>query len=205
MTAPSDQPETPAGVTCRLAQRRSHRPPRIPRQFVRAALCLLLLASVAACANSVAPPNVVQGMPQDRGASLRLVDVSTEAARGVAMTPEDLDRIAQQVRAEISASSPDMLLPAGAPPPPPQTMRMKIVLTRYDEGNAFARFMLAGLGQIYIEGDVLLIDSQTMQTVAKYQVAKDFSFGGMYGGITTIRDVEKGFARSVAAAVQPKT
>jgi hypothetical protein len=38
--------------------------------------------------------------------------------------------------------------------------------------------MLAGLGQIYIEGDVVLFDSQTMQAVASYKISKDFSFGG---------------------------
>ena len=81
---------------------------------------------------------------------------------------------------------------------------MKITFTRYDEGNAFGRFMLAGLGQIYIEGDVVLFDSQTMQAVASYKISKDFSFGGIYGGTTTIRDVEKGFALSVADAIKPK-
>lgn len=29
-------------------------------------------------------------------------------------------------------------------------------ITNYDEGNAFARFMLAGLGQIHIDGDFVL-------------------------------------------------
>jgi hypothetical protein len=109
----------------------------------------------------------VQALPQDRSTSLLLTDVTAEAAGGVAMTQDDLTRITQEVRAEINASSPGMLLPAGSPPAP-QAMLMKIVLTRYDAGNAFGRFMLAGVGQIYIEGNALLIDSQTQQQVAKY-------------------------------------
>ncbi len=120
------------------------------------------------------------------------------------MTPDDVNRIIQQVEADIRATSPNVLAPAGTPPAPNATL-MKITFTRYDEGSAFARFMLAGLGQIYIEGDVVLIDSQTQQVLGKYKVSKDFSFGGVYGVTTTIQDVEKGFARSVAAVIEPKT
>jgi hypothetical protein len=36
-------------------------------------------------------------------------------------------------------------------------------------------------------------------------ISKTFAFGGMYGGITNIHDVEKGFAKSVADAIRPKT
>jgi hypothetical protein len=86
-----------------------------------------------------------------------------------------------------------------------QTMQLKIVVTRYDEGNAFARFMLAGPGQIRIEGDVLLLDSETTQEIAAYKVSKDFSFGSLYGGSTNVHDVEKGFARSVAEVVKRRT
>jgi Domain of unknown function (DUF4410) len=165
----------------------------------RSALCLCLLLVLSACAGSVAPPTVVLGPPQ--GQQIFLRDVVAEAAPGVAMTPEDLKRNVQLVLAEIRASSPAVLQPSGEP----HAWLMKIIFTRYDEGNAFARFMLAGLGQIRIEADVLLLDPDTGQTVAKYQVAKDFSFGGIYGGTTTIQDVEKGFARSVAATVKQKT
>jgi hypothetical protein len=81
---------------------------------------------------------------------------------------------------------------------------VKVVITKYDPGNAVARFMLAGLGQIRIEGDVVFSDAATGQQLAKYQVSKDFSFGGVYGGSTTIEDVEKGFAASVADILAKK-
>jgi hypothetical protein len=76
---------------------------------------------------------------------------------------------------------------------------LKIVFTQYDDGNAFARFMLAGLGQIHIDGDVIFIDASSGQQLGAYKISKDFSFGGIYGGVTRIEDVEKGFAKSVAA------
>jgi hypothetical protein len=164
----------------------------------------VLLATLAAGAGSVAAPTTDLDLPQAQKASFHLSTISGEAAPGVAMTPDDVSRITQQITAEIRASSPSVLVPPGDPGTT-QAKLMKITFTRYDDGNLAARFMLAGLGQIYIEGDVVLIDSQTMQPVADYKVAKDFSFGGIYGVVTSIRDVEKGFARSVAEAIKPKT
>ena len=59
-------------------------------------------------------------------------------------------------------------LPAAGPPareprPPPDTVNVKLVFTEYDKGNAFARFMLAGLGQIRIGANVLLIEPANNQ------------------------------------------
>ena len=103
------------------------------------------------------------------------------------------------VLAEIRARTP-LALEAGSDD---QTKTMNIVFTQYDEGNAAARFFLAGLGQIRIDADVSLLTPATGATVATYKVSKDFSFGGLYGGTTNIHDVEKGFARSVAVIVKP--
>lgn len=185
-------------------------PPHLPEKcvpeprwqiFARSMSCVVLLAVLAACAGSIAPPTAVLDLPQDQKTSLHVGAISADAAPGVVMTSDDLNRIVQLVTGEIRASSPDVLVSPDAA----QAKLMKITFTRYDEGNAFARFMLAGTGQIYIEGDVVLLDGQTMHVVADYKVSKDFSFGGLYGGTTTIRDVEKGFARSVAATIKQKT
>jgi hypothetical protein len=74
-----------------------------------------------------------------------------------------------------------------------------MVFTEFDKGNAFARLMLAGLGQIRIGANVLLIEPASNRTVSEFEVSKDFAFGGLYGGTTRIEDVEDGFVRSVAA------
>jgi hypothetical protein len=170
----------------------------------RLGFCLLLLIVVSGCATSIAPPTVVQGLSNEQKASLHLTDVTAQSAPGVAMTPEDLARLAAQVKAEINAASPGIFVPADTPAQT-QAMRISVLVTQYDEGNAFARFMLAGLGQIHLDADVTLSDSQSGVPIAKYQISKTFAFGGMYGGITNIHDVEKGFAKSVADAIRPKT
>ena len=126
------------------------------RTLARGISCLLLMAVLAACAGSVAPPTAVLDLPPNQKATLQLGDITADAGPGVAMTPDDLNRIVQLVTAEIHASSPAVLARPGAA----QATLMKITITRYDKGSSFARFMLAGLGQIYIEGNVELLDSQ---------------------------------------------
>jgi uncharacterized protein DUF4410 len=106
------------------------------------------------------------------------------------------------VKAEISAKHPGIWV-ASTPPADPRgganVANVKIVFTQYDDGNAFARFMLMGLGQIHIDGNVIFTDAASGRQIAEYKISKDFAFGGIYGGTTRIEDVEKGFARSVAA------
>ena len=158
-----------------------------------------LLVSLSACAGSVAAPDaVVTALPATTKASLRLGAISGEAGPGVAITNEARDRVLDEVKAEISAKHPDIWVGPNAPAAP-GTVNLKIIFTQYDDGNAFARFMLAGLGQIHIDGDVIFSDASSGQQLGAYKISKDFSFGGIYGGVTRIEDVEKGFAKSVAA------
>lgn len=75
-------------------------------------------------------------------------------------------------------------------------------ITNYDEGNAFARAMLAGLGQIHIDGDFVLNHiSAGNDAVAEFTLSKTFAWGGMYGAATRIEDVEPAFAEGVAMAI----
>ena len=165
---------------------------------IAAALMTLLLA---ACAGDIARPVAVQPVTIAAKADLRFTDVTGENRQGVVMTPSDLFRISEMVRAEIQGKYPN----AFAPPGPGNTpARIKMVFTEYDGGNAFARFMLAGLGQIHIEADVQILAATGDAVLGTYKVAKQFAFGGLYGGTTNIRDVEQGFARSVAEVLNDK-
>ena len=169
------------------------------KRIAAAATAVALLGCLSACAGSVAAPDaVVAALPAATKASLKLGTISNEVAPGVAMTSEARERIVDEVKAEITAKHPDIWVAAN-PPAAANAVNMKIVFTQYDDGNAFARFMLAGLGQIHIDGDVVFSDAGTGQRIAEYKISKDFSFGGIYGVATRIEDVEKGFARSVAA------
>ena len=84
------------------------------------------------------------------------------------------------------------------------TLQASIAIKRYDEGSAFARFMLAGLGQIHIDADVILSDLTTKDKLAQYEVTKTFAWGGIYGAATGIKDAEVGFCKAVADSILGK-
>lgn len=78
---------------------------------------------------------------------------------------------------------------------------LEVLITRYDKGNVFARAMLAGLGQIHIDAKVSLFMMPEREKIAAFDIDKDFAWGGMYGGFTSIEDVEEGFTNGAAEAV----
>jgi hypothetical protein len=159
-----------------------------------AVLRLLSIAGLfflAACAGDVAKPTSVQALSQAQQSSIRTSDVSAEAGTGVDIKSYEIDRVVERVKLELAKVEQER--PADA-----QTAKVKIILTEYDKGNAFARAMMAGLGQIKIEADVIFVDETNGQEIGRYKVAKDFAFGGLVGATTNIEDVEEGFAKSVA-------
>jgi Domain of unknown function (DUF4410) len=164
-------------------------------------IAALLIASIAlgGCATSVSAPVAVQPLALDASTPLHISDVSTDATAGVEVGDADLGLITQKVKAYIQAESPAVMVSEGT-----SGYVMKIHMTRFDRGNAFARSMMAGLGQIHIEGTVDL-EETSGKKLAEYKVSKDFSLGGIAGGTTTVEDVEDGFAKSVAEIAKAKT
>ena len=171
-------------------------------------LCAWLL--LAACAGDVAKPVAVQALSTEQQASLKIANVTGEAQAGVELLPYEIDRMMQQIKLELSKTAifvqpptPGVTLASTAAAAPPGTTSIKLVFTEYDKGNAFARAMLIGLGQIKIGADVFLFDDATGKQVGQYRVSKQFAFGGIYGATTRIEDVEAGFAKSVAEIAKP--
>jgi hypothetical protein len=82
-----------------------------------------------------------------------------------------------------------------------KSYEVELLLTRYDKGSAFARAMLAGLGQIHIAGEVKLMEMPDRKQVGAFSISKTFGWGGAYGASTTIVNIEETFANGLAAAV----
>lgn len=157
----------------------------------------LLCGALTGCAGSASTPTLTWSPAATFNAATALIGpVSAEAAPGVPMASYDLERVSQLVQSDMSAAYPGRLLRDGAAAAPGE-VRVDMTFITYDEGNALARFMLAGLGQIHIAANVQLIDATSGNVTARYFVSKTFAWGGLYGGSTTIEDVEKGFAESV--------
>jgi hypothetical protein len=162
-----------------------------------AALALLCIG-VSACGSSVARPDVVTALA-DPNQKLAVTDVTCTAGPDVKMDAATLDRIKTGILFELDHAKPASLMAKSNPGFRP--VSLKINFTAYEEGNAAARFMLMGLGQMHIDGDIAIIDASG-STIGSYKIAKQFALGGVVGGTTSITDVETGFESSVVELVR---
>jgi len=159
---------------------------------------VLLSVILAGCADTVSAPTLsTPPIVAFDATTAPIGPVSAKAAPGVPMESYDLERVTQTVQSDLAATYPARIVGGGASSP--REVKIHMIFTAYDKGNAFARAMLAGLGQIHIKANVELIDANSGDVTATYAVSKTFAWGGIYGASTSIEDVEKGFAASVAA------
>jgi hypothetical protein len=120
-------------------------------------------------------------------------------ASGVTMADYEKARVVDRIKMQIAAK--EALNPAGAAA---SQYEVDVTVTRYEKGSAFARAMLAGLGQIHMDGSVTLFSMPAHVMVEDFTVQKTFAWGGIYGGTTTIEDIEQSFAEGIANALTGK-
>lgn len=162
---------------------------------------LLVLGSflmLAGCSASSAPKPEFT-VPIAAGSVVRaddsvIVDVTNASDVSLAEYERQrvLDRIKQKIEERKLINTSD-----GSP----ANYEVHVTITEYEKGSAFARAMLAGLGQIHVRGTVAVYELPARTLVGEFHVAKTFAWGGIYGASTSIEDVEVGFAEGVAAAV----
>ena len=112
----------------------------------------------------------------------------------IVMTSADKERFSQKVEVAIRSHAPEGTR-AG------RNYKVVVALTRYERGSAFARMMLAGLGQMHIDATVTVYSMPAKAVVGSFKIDKTFSWGGAVGGMSTIENVEDDFAKAVAEAV----
>lgn len=158
---------------------------------------MLVAISLTGCATTV--PTAEFSHEIVAGATVHATDtvkVNVNAADGLKILPEEKERIAEKVALKIDARK-----AANAGGAAARVYEVDLRLTRYDKGNAFARAMLAGLGQIHVEGVVSVYQMPEHTAVGEFTLKKTFAWGGIYGAATSIEDIEDTFADGVAAAV----
>ena len=138
---------------------------------------------------------------QEIASSARIADkdavkATVTASPGIEILEVEKTRIAQRVEERIAAKQ--LKNPAATEP---RSYAVELELTRYEKGNAFARAMLAGLGQIHIDGVVKVFALPDHKQVGSFTIKKTFAWGGIYGGATSMEDIERTFADGLAAAV----
>ena len=172
---------------------------------------------LAGCATSAPEPTAVQAFanPERPLEGYSHMIVTCEAMQGVEIPKHEQESVAAMVKQEVERRAPgrfvfleqeDQAGEAASEPGmvEPKTAVMKILFVEYDEGSAFARFMIAGAGQIRIDTDVTLRDKATFELLGEYEVSKQFALGGIAGGTTDVADVEEGLAKGIAEILVPK-
>src|SRR5215475_2803143 len=160
--------------------------------MVLGALALL----IEGCGGTAGSARPLASLAKDEslGHYTKVAFVTSANGEAAQMNAADRERIIGRVTRKLQERAPTRFADLAATAPDPHTLRVSIAFTRYEKGNAFARFMLAGLGQIHIDAEVTLEDYTRQAALAKYEVTKTFAWGGIYGASTSIEDVEEGFA-----------
>jgi uncharacterized protein DUF4410 len=167
------------------------------RNALRVLPLVLLVAWISGgCATS--PGGVSAIAPLKQGVNLSTYSSLAVEVEGVLLTPADKERIRLRIVDAIRKEDATRFKDINSPTPLPSTLRTSVTVTNYEKGNTFARFMLAGLGQIHIDAQVALRDQDTGDVLGRFEVNKTFAWGGIYGAVTRIEDVEDGFAAAVA-------
>lgn len=169
-----------------------------PRRLIQGLAPLVLMLS--ACAGSSGTVRTVGPSAMSQLAAREALTIRVDGTPSVQLTDADKERLTQLIVKHVEADVPGRFKAINQPGAP-SPLEALVTITAYDEGNAFARAMLAGLGQMHIDANVILTDPQSGKTFATYEVDKTFAWGGIYGASTRITDIEDGFAQSVAAAI----
>ena len=152
---------------------------------------------LSGCATTSPGAAFRQALPKDQRLDANdTVDVKVEAGEGVFIDEYEKQRLARNILGKI-----DMQKSQNPDSSGKREYEIAVLLTRYEKGNAFARFMLVGLGQIHIDAKASVFVLPERTKVSEFDIDKTFAWGGIYGGLTAIEDVEHGFAEGVAHAV----
>jgi hypothetical protein len=159
-------------------------------------LAMLAVAALAGCASTPPAAKFSHRQAESVFRASDTSDVSVDVASGVAMESFEKSRVAERIKTQIAAK--EALNPSAAAA---SQYQVDVIITRYEKGNAFARAMLAGLGQIHMDGKVNVYAMPERRAVEDFVVEKTFAWGGIYGSSTTIEDIEQSFAEGIANAL----
>ncbi len=157
----------------------------------------LAIILINGCAGTTPKPVFTKQIaPESQIAAKDEAKVQVEAGSGVTMLEAERIRLGKKIKQKINerkiTNSPDSAA---------NTYEIYLVITKYEKGNAFARAMLAGLGQIHIDGNVSVFEMPGRTPLGNFSISKTFAWGGIYGASTSMEDIETTFADGVAAAL----
>lgn len=161
------------------------------------ATVLLSVLLLAGCAGTA--PKATFTAPPVKDTKVRTgdtVNVSVVSDNGVEMLDTERKHLGDVISQKVGQFK--ALNPAAGTP---GAYDLEVTVSRFDKGNALARAMLAGLGQIHIDARVRLLETEGKAPISAFEVKKTFAWGGVYGAATGIEDVEPAFAEGIASAL----
>lgn len=154
--------------------------------FLSAAVFML-----SGCAGQPVVWNKAGGLDLTKGGK-----VSVKAAPSCSVPPESLVVLQGDIQSNVSSVFTGDREAQDA-------YSVEVTITEYDEGNAFARFMLIGLGQMYLYGDVVIMQGLPPVVVREGGFKKNFCAGGLIGAAATMqKDVLPKVGKSIAEAIK---
>ena len=171
-------------------------------------LAALMLTSMllASCAGTAGSRSAVKPMEDSSSLSRYSTLVfDAKGAPGVPIYPQSINIIVNTILGKIREHELNHFKAFDDERKDGLALQASLLFTRYEKGNKWARFWLAGLGQIHIDAVLSLRDIETQELLGEYKVSKTFAWGGMYGASVTMADVQEGFAETVVAILfQPE-
>lgn len=175
-------------------------------KIINTKILWLVIALISGCASTGGSYKTIDSpLTGEQEAKYSELLINLQSSNGVGLTPESIDRMRKLIVQNIKADgNNNRFKKINNEPYSASTLEAAVNIKKYEEGNAFARAMLAGLGQMHIDADVLLYDHATKEKLTQYEINKTFAWGGAYGAFTTIKDVEIGFSKAVADSILGK-
>ena len=166
---------------------------------------IVFACGATACASTKGGVELMQPLATGfDAADFDRVGVNVDTAPQVEMMDYERERITQKIEQELRKRGLVSLAVSTGTTESDEQLRgldIDVLMTRCDKGNSFARFILIGLAQIHIDADVTVREGSSGEVFGRYEVTKTFAWGGIYGAITEIDDVEEGFAKAVVSAI----
>lgn len=164
------------------------------KPYYQALLALAAAVILSNCAGTT--PEATFTQPLAEGARISREDkVRTKVtSTDSKMLALDQQRMSEKITGKVQSIASSRSGPA-------RNYELVVSINRYDKGDAFARAMLAGLGQIHIDGVVSVYQQPGKNKVAEFNLNKTFAWGGIYGASVTMDTIEDTYAAAVAQAV----
>lgn len=135
-------------------------------------------------------------------AQYKSLTIQTSADRSLVVPKPVLARMKGLIKDEILGCCKGRFENISLGDPGSEDLLLDVKFTIYEEGNRFARFMLAGLGSMQIHANVEIKDAQSGRMIYGGEAGKTFAWGGVYGAVTDMDYLERELAKEIVTGLR---